>query len=137
MATTGAILDKPVSASATKRRISRLDPDLSSERIAAAAALVRAVHERTAAFAMVLREAAPSDDQIVELLHATRARQREDVAAGLALLVGRPPTTVETDELWALLSPELYILLVDEAGWKPAAYERWVATTLARVVPRS
>ena len=44
---------------------------------------------------------------------------------------------VETDELWALLSPELYLLLVNEAGWTPAAYENWVATTLDRVVPRS
>ena len=107
------------------------------ERIAAAAALVRSVHERTAAFAMVLREAAPSDEQIAELLQATRARQRKDVAAGVALLIGRPTTTVETDELWALLSPELYILLVNESGWTPAAYESWVATTLERVVPRS
>jgi hypothetical protein len=108
-----------------------------SERIGAAAALVRAVHERTAGFAMVLREAAPGDEQIAELLRATRARQREDVAAGVALLVGRPPTSVETDELWALLSPELYILLVNESGWTPASYEHWVATTLGRVVPRS
>ena len=107
------------------------------ERVAAAAALVRAVHERTAAYAMVLREAAPGDEQIAELLQATRARQRQDVEAGVALLIGRPPTAVETDELWALLSPELYLLLVNEAGWTPAAYENWVATTLDRVVPRS
>jgi AcrR family transcriptional regulator len=106
-------------------------------RIAAAAALVRVIHERTAAFAMVLREAAPGDEQIAELLQATRARQRLDVEAGAALLMGRPPTAVETDELWALLSPELYLLLVGEAGWTPVAYERWVATTLERVVPRS
>ncbi len=44
---------------------------------------------------------------------------------------------METDELWVLLSPELYILFVDETGWTPAAYESWVATTLDRVVPRS
>ena len=108
-----------------------------SERIAAAAAVVRAVHERTAGFAMVLREAAPSDEQIAELLQATRGRQRQDIAAGVALIIGRATTPVETDELWALLSPELYILLVNEAGWTPAAYESWVATTLERVVPRS
>lgn len=105
------------------------------ERLAAAASLVRTVHERTAGFAMVLREAAPSDEQIAELLQATRARQREDVAAGVVLIIGRPPTRVETDELGALLSPELYILLVNESGWTPAAYESWVATTLERVVP--
>jgi AcrR family transcriptional regulator len=108
-----------------------------SARVAAAAALARAVNERTASYAMVLREAAPGDEQIAEHLQATRARQRQDVEAGAALIIGRPPTVVETDELWALVSPELYLLLVNEAGWTPAAYESWVATTLDRVVPRS
>jgi len=107
------------------------------ERVAAAAALARAVHERTAAYATVLREAAPGDEQIAEMLQATRARQRRDVEAGVALIMGRPPTAVETDEVWALLSPELYLLLVREAGWTAEAYEDWVATTLDRVVSRS
>lgn len=108
-----------------------------SERMAKAAALVRAIHERTAPFAKVLREAAPSDEQIAEALQATRARQRQDIGTGTALLIGRPPTAEELDELWALLSPEVYLLLVQEAGWTPDAYERWVETTLDRVVPRS
>lgn len=108
-----------------------------SSRLAAAAALVRTVHERTATYAMVLREAAPGDEQIAEVLRATRARQRTDVEAGAALLMGRPPTAVETDELWALLSPEVYLLLVHESGWTPSAYESWVATMLDRVVPRA
>ena len=108
-----------------------------AERIASAAALVRDIHERTASYAKVLREAAPGDEQIAEALVATRARQRQDIAAGAALLVGRPPSTEEVDELWALLSPEVYLLLVDETGWTPDAYERWVATTLDRVLPRS
>ena len=107
------------------------------ERVAAAAAILRAVHERTAVFAMVVREAASGDEQIAEVLRATRARQRQDVAAGATLIIGRPPTTVETDELWALMSPEVYILLVHETGWTPAAYEAWVATTLERALPRS
>lgn len=106
-----------------------------SERVAAAAALVRAIHERTAPYAMVLREAAPADEQIAEVLQAARARQRQDVEAGAALVMGRGPTPVETDELWALLSPELYLLFVHEAGWTPEAYERWVVSTLDRVLP--
>ncbi len=105
------------------------------DRIAAAAAVARGVHERTAAFGMVLREAAPSDPQMAEVLRATRQRQRADVAAGVTLIIGRPPTEQETDELWALLSPELYLLTVHEAGWSPAAYERWIATLLDRAVP--
>jgi AcrR family transcriptional regulator len=107
------------------------------DRIAAAASLLRNVNERTAPFAKVLREAAPGDDQIAEMLRATRARQRQDTAAALELLLGRPPTEVELDELWALGSPELYLLFVDEAGWTPDAYEQWAGRTLERVLPHS
>lgn len=108
-----------------------------AERLARAAALIRAINERTAPYAQVIREAAPGDPAIAEVLDATRARQRQDVEAGLALLVGRAPTAVETDELWALLSPELYLLLVHTTGWTPDAYEAWMATLLERTVPRT
>lgn len=129
--------DEQALALAERAEFAALGRGRRSERVAAAAALVRTVHERTARFAMVLREAAPGDEQIAELLHAARERQRADVAAGGALIVGRPLTTEETDGLWALLSAELYILLVQESGWTPAAYQTWVADTLERVVPRS
>lgn len=108
-----------------------------AERLARAAALIRAINERTAPYAQVIREAAPGDPAIAEVLDATRARQRQDVEAGLALLVGRAPTALETDELWALLSPELYLLLVHTTGWAPDAYEAWMATLLERTVPRA
>ncbi len=105
------------------------------ERIAGAASLIRGANERTAAYAGVIREAAPGDEQISAVLAATRARQRQDVEAGLALLIGRAPTTVEADEVWALMSPEVYLLLVDTAGWTPDAYEAWMATLLERTLP--
>ncbi len=105
------------------------------ERIAGAAALIRGINERTAAYLGVIREAAPGDEQIAEVLAATRAGQRRDVDAGLTLILGRPPTTVEADEVWALMSPELYLLLVDTAGWTPDGYEAWMATLLERTLP--
>ena len=106
-----------------------------SERLAGAAALIRGINERTAAYAGVIREAASGDEQISEVLATTRARQRRDVEAGLTLLLDRAPTTVEADEVWALMSPELYLLLVDTAGWTPDAYEAWMATLLERTLP--
>ena len=59
------------------------------------------------------------------------------VRHNLTLLLGRVPTTVEVDEVWALMSPELYLLLVDTAGWTPDAYEVWMATLLERTLPRA
>jgi AcrR family transcriptional regulator len=108
-----------------------------ADRIAAAAALVAAVHERTGAFARLVREAAATDEEIADVLRATRERQRLDVAAGLELIVGRPPTDDERDGTWAVLSPEVYLLLVQESGWSLDQYERWVAATLTDVVPRA
>jgi AcrR family transcriptional regulator len=105
--------------------------------IRAAAQLLAVVHGRTAAVATLLRQAAPVDEEIAEMLRSTRERQRNDVAAALELLISRPPTRSECDGVWAITSPELYLLLVEESGWTPEQYEAWIAETLERVVPRS
>ena len=107
------------------------------DRTAAAARLLSAVHGRTAPFAKVIREAAASDEEIADELRATRERQRRDVAASAELIMGHEATETERDGLWALTSPEVYLLLVEESGWTPEQYEAWMAQTLERVVPRS
>ena len=107
-----------------------------ADRAAAAARLVTAIHGRTAALAKVIREAAAVDEEIAAELEATRERQRRDVAAGMALIMGREPTPTERDGVWALTSPELYLLLIEESGWSTDQYEAWLAETLARVIPR-
>ncbi len=106
-------------------------------RIGAGAQLLVAVQVRTAAIATLLRQAAPSDEEIAEMLRSTRERQRSDVATALNLIVGRPPTVSERDGVWAIASPEVFLLLVEESGWTPDQYEGWVAGTLERVIPRS
>jgi AcrR family transcriptional regulator len=106
-------------------------------RIQAAAALLTAVQRRTAAVAKLLREGANADDEIAEMLTATRERQRLDVAAALELILDRRPLATEVDGVWAIASPEVYLLLVEASGWTPDEYEAWVADTLERVIPRS
>jgi AcrR family transcriptional regulator len=128
--------DKPV-AVAERPEFLAMGRGPRAKRIAAAAAVVAAIHDRTAPFAKLIREAASADAEIAEVLHATRERQRQDVGAGLALIIGRQPTDDERDGAWAILSPELYLLLVEESGWSLDQYERWMSDTLARVLPRS
>ncbi len=108
-----------------------------ADRVAAAAALTAAVHDRTGPFAKLIREAATTDEEIAEVLRATRERQRQDIEAGVALVLGRAPTAEERDGVWAILSPEVYLLLVHESGWPLDQYERWLAETLTRVLPRA
>lgn len=106
-----------------------------ADRIAAAASLVAAVNGRTGRFARLIREAASSDPEIAEVLRETRDRQRADVEAGLGLVLGRPPTATERDGVWAIVSPEVHLLLTEESGWAPEDYEHWVSATLASVLP--
>ena len=105
-------------------------------RVRAAAQLLTAVHLRTVAVAKLLREAATADVEIAEMLQSTRDRQRRDIAAALELIVGRPPTVAERDGVWAIASPEIYLLLVEQSGWTVGQYEEWVEATLERVIPR-
>jgi AcrR family transcriptional regulator len=106
-------------------------------RVQAAARLATAINLRTAAVAKLLRQAAPADEEIAEMLTSTRDRQRVDVATAVELVVGRPATEAERDGVWAIVSPEVYLLLVEESGWTPEQYETWIAATLDRVIPRS
>ncbi|MGD9704425.1 MAG: hypothetical protein AB7Q42_08415 [Acidimicrobiia bacterium] len=46
-----------------------------------------------------------------------------------ALILKRSPTDVERDGTWAIVSPEIYLLLVDELGWSAGEYERWLSDT--------
>ena len=108
-----------------------------SARVRAAARLLTGVQVRTAAVAMLLRQAAPSDDEIAEMLRSTRASQRIDVARAMELVTGRVPTPSECDGVWAITSPEVYLLLVEESGWTPEQYEEWIAGVFERVLPRS
>ena len=48
---------------------------------------------------------------------------------------GLDPTTA-TDVLWSLNHPDMWILLVDQRGWTPAAFESWFADTLCQQLLR-
>lgn len=106
-----------------------------AERVAAAVAVASAINERTGRFAKLIREAAATDPELAEVLRETRERQRADVASGVALILGRAPTRIERDGAWAVVSPEVHLLLTESSGWSPAEYERWMAAALAACLP--
>ena len=107
------------------------------DRIVAAAQLTTEVQQRTVGFAKVLREAAPTDEVIAQMLRATRERQRQDVGAGAEHIMGRAPSERERDGLWALLSVEVYLLLVEQSGWSIEQYRDWVTDALESLIPDS
>ena len=94
------------------------------------------VNVRTAAIYRILVSAAASDPDAAMLLdELTRQRQQGQgrVARALARARALRPTLRERDAgdiIHALVSPEVYGLLVVDRGWPPERYETWLTETL-------
>jgi AcrR family transcriptional regulator len=94
------------------------------------------VNSRTAAIYRILVSAAASDPDAATLLDdLTRQRQEGQgrVARALARARALRPTLRERDAgdiIHALVSPEVYGLLVVDRGWPPERYETWLTKTL-------
>ena len=136
-----AVLDTAVTGDDAPEALAERDDFLAAgkgplpERIRAAARLLTAIQVRTASVNVLLRQAAPADEEVAEMLRTTRENQRIDHAAGFELINGRAPSRTERDGSWAIASPEVYLLLVEESGWSPEEYEAWIAELMERVIP--
>ena len=93
------------------------------------------VKRRIGALLGVIRDAAPSDDEIGRLWSLIQsdfyANQGAIVAtldrtAGLADGLGPARAT---DILWTLNHPDVWLLLVGRRGWTPEQFETWLGDT--------
>ncbi len=108
--------------------------------VAAFAADIAARIERVRPIDDVMRGAGAIDPDIAEL----RARMQENrfhkLRYVVELLAARGPlrADVDVDEattiVWTLTSPDVNRLLRDDRGWSAQRYERWLSTTLLRVL---
>jgi AcrR family transcriptional regulator len=106
------------------------------ERARAAARLVRGINERTQPMHKALREAAAADPELAKRLDELDRRRRVNVADGARLVAARPVSNTERDGLWAVLSVEVYELLVHRSGWTGSRYEQWLADSIVRLLQR-
>ncbi len=129
----------PIPQRAQYRRV--LEEASPRRRLALVAQNARAIRERTAAVAEVVRQAAPADEQIAALWERFQRELYEVGMRGVvetlerdgALAVDR---TRATDLMWTLVHPDLYQLLVRQRGWSPERYEQWLAETLRQQLLR-
>ena len=105
-----------------------------SARARAAARLIREINERSSGIGRALREAAAGDAELAKRLTEGEERRRINVDQGAHLIAGRPITDTERDGLWAVVSMEVYQLLVDRTGWSATRYEEWLADTIGRLL---
>ena len=100
------------------------------------ASISRGIMARTEPLHRILVSAAGSDPDAAALLaELTRQRQQgQGLIAGLLARSGalRPPLREldAADIIHALMSPEVYRLLVGDRGWPPERYEQWLSGTL-------
>jgi hypothetical protein len=94
------------------------------------------VNSRTAPIHRILVSAASSDPDAAALLDDL-ARQRQEgqglIARSLARAGALRPKLRDRDAadiIHALMSPEVYRLLVVDRGWQPDRYERWLTGIL-------
>ena len=132
--------DQPVPAEARDYvQAIRAEPD-PRRKLAQYVRAVCEIHPRLAPLVVVLREAARGEPELAALwaeIAERRARNMRlfvaDVAAASGLRAG---VTVDeaADLVWATNAPEFYLLLVDERGWDPERFERWLAELWIRML---
>ena len=102
----------------------------------------RVVKERAGALMEVMRTAAPTDPDIEALWGRIQSDFYDNQRSIVKLVEDRgglaPGLDLRraTDVLWTLNHPDVYRLLVNERGWSPKRYERWLGDTLcAQLLP--
>lgn len=105
--------------------------------LAGFAGVAVAINTRSSDVYAILQSAAAADAQAARSL-AEYNRMRDEgqalIAAALARAGALAPGLRERDAadvVHALMSPELYRLLVSERGWSPGRYRTWLASVLA------
>lgn len=119
-----------------------LDDPEPCQRIAGFVALTASINGRLFELYPVLVNAADADreaEAYLEDLAAQRQRGQGLLAKSLASSASLRSTVSEhdaTDIIHALMSPEIYRLLVHDRRWKPERYASWLtATLIAQLLP--
>ena len=140
-----ALLDTSIAGDDQSRAVQER-PDVASlftepdphKLLAAFAGVTTAINQRTNDIYRVLASAAGSDPAAAELLDEIQ-RQRDRGQGRIARALARAGALKAglrerdaADLIHALMSPEVYRLLVGDRRWTPERYQQWLATTLTQ-----
>jgi AcrR family transcriptional regulator len=120
-------------------RAARAEPD-PAKMAAAFARIVAEFMQRSSAILNVLATAAQVDPEAAELLAQIRQQRYTGQSRIVAALrdTGALDPDLDTDEandiVYALLSPEVHLILTVERGWPADRYERWIARSLSTLL---
>ena len=101
---------------------------------------VRLLQERLAPLFAVLSEGARTDPDLKAFADELSARRVGHMRAFVADLGAKGGLRVDlseemaADTVWAMNSPEFYLLCVRDRGWAPETFERWLADAWKRLL---
>jgi AcrR family transcriptional regulator len=102
------------------------------------AASLPAIMGRLAPLVTVVQAAASAEPALADLWHDIAERRATNMRQFATELrdTGQLAVPVEeaADIIWATNSPELYALLVQQRGWTPQQYSRWLAASWERLL---
>jgi len=104
------------------------------KRAATAAALAAAGIARTVGLHKAFQDGAAADPALAEPFAAYVAWRREIYQVVAELVHGGPIPRLEAEGLWAVLSRDVYVLLVEQCEWTHDEYVDWARTMIVRVL---
>jgi AcrR family transcriptional regulator len=132
--------DTPVAAEEREYvRAIRAETD-AARKLSLYAAALRRIQPRLAPLVQVLQGAAPFDPELAALwreISLRRAKNMRLLAKELAAtgrFRRRLSVARAAEVIWSMNSPEFYLLLVEQRGWSPEEFERWLADALVRLL---
>lgn len=105
-----------------------------ADRITAAARLTTMGNARTIGLHKAFREAAASDPRLTHAYTDYVQRRRRDYRTALGLVAGHPLDPHDEDALWALLSRDIYELLVQHCDWTHQQYQDWTQKMITQAL---
>jgi AcrR family transcriptional regulator len=135
--------DQPVAAMERDYvRAIQAEPD-AGRKLALYAAAIRHIQARLAPLFLALQAAASAEPALAALWTEIGERR----AGNMRLLAGelaetgalRADISVEeaADVIWSMNAAEFYVLLVQQRGWEPERYDRWLTDAWQRLLLRS
>ncbi len=110
------------------------------EKLSIYARAITSIQGRLAPLFVVVRQAASTEPELAALWARISERRLENMRlfAGSLLRTGqlRLDLNIErvADIVWSMNSPEYYLLLVHERGWKPEEFEGWLIDAWQRLL---
>jgi AcrR family transcriptional regulator len=126
--------DEPI-ALADRSEFQALGVGDRSDRLDAIGRLITHSNQRIAALNRTFAHAAAADDELAERWRQSQATQRAQYALGVRMALGHQPRQELVDGIWALGSAEVYLQLVETAGWSTEQYRKWLVEIIDQLLP--